>query len=113
MVGVELFQWVSDGLCKGLRIDYLKRCCNDRLNSPSGVLGNIGNSELVGSGSTKVALNEVDSGSYVGFIPILALAWKTAESITGHDFLHRWFGDLDSKALGQFDMNASGSIGFA
>ena len=68
---------------------------------------------MVGSGPSKVTIDEVASGSDVGFLAILALAWKTVDSIAGHDLFHGWFGYLDPKTHGEFGMNSSGSVGIA
>ncbi len=51
----------------------------------SGMLGDIGDSELVGSGSAKVAIDEIASRGCVGLPPVLAFGGKTVDSIAGHD----------------------------
>lgn len=91
----------------------IKNCGAVNLAFSSGMLGDIGNPELIGAGSTKVTIDEVASGSNVGFLPILAFGGKTVDSIAGHDLFHRWFGYLDSKAHGEFGMNAPRPVGVA
>lgn len=54
---------------------------------PFGILGDIGNPELVRASSTKVVINEMASGSKVGFPAILAFGGKAADSIASHDFV--------------------------
>lgn len=43
---------------------------------PSGMLGNVGNPELIGSSSTKVAIDKIASGSNVGFFRYLRLVGR-------------------------------------